>query len=90
MHILQTTSFRKTVKKLHKNQKADLDKTVKKIVNTPDIGENKVGDLAGVKVYKFKMDQQLTLLAYTYDKDVITLTLLAFSSHENLYKDLKQ
>tara|TARA_B100001971_G_C18138576_1_gene509049 strand:+ start:167 stop:439 length:273 start_codon:yes stop_codon:yes gene_type:complete len=90
MHILQTTSFRKTVKKLHKNQKADLDKTVKKIVNTPDIGENKVGDLAGVKVYKFKMDQQLTLLAYTYDKDVITLTLLAFASHESLYKDLKQ
>ena len=90
MHILQTTSFKKTVKKLHKNQKTDLDKAVKKVIDDPNIGESKVGDLAGVKVYKFKMNKQLTLLAYTYEEDVITLTLLALGSHENFYRDLKQ
>ena len=90
MEILQTTSFRRAVKKLHKNQKADLDEAVKVIMDSPDIGEDKVGDLAGVSVYKFKMIKQLTLLAYRYEEEKIVLTLLALGSHENFYRDLKR
>lgn len=89
MNILQTTSFKKTVKKLYKNQKTDLDKAIKEIIDNPDVGENKVGDLVGVKVHKFKMNKQLTLLAYTFHDDTITLTLLALGTHENFYRDLK-
>ncbi|MBU0801066.1 MAG: type II toxin-antitoxin system RelE/ParE family toxin, partial [Alphaproteobacteria bacterium] len=54
------------------------------------IGEAKVGDLAGVSVYKFKMTGQLTLLAYSYAGETITLTLLAVGPHENFYRDLKK
>tara|TARA_B100000497_G_scaffold109769_1_gene128725 strand:- start:288 stop:473 length:186 start_codon:yes stop_codon:yes gene_type:complete len=56
----------------------------------PLIVESKAGDLTGVRVYKFKMVNQLSFLAYSYENEVLTLTLLAFISHENFYRDLKQ
>ncbi len=90
MNVVQTSTFRKIVKKLHPNQKKEVDKAVKAIINNPDLGEQKVGDLSGVYVYKFKMVKQLTLLAYTYDDYTVTLTLLALGSHENFYRDLKK
>ena len=90
MHILQTSSFRKAVKKLHKNQKKDLDAAVQNIIANPEIGEAKVGDLAGISVYKFSMVKQQTLLAYQYEDQTITLTLLTLGTHENFYRDLKK
>lgn len=90
MEVLQTTTFRKAVKKLHKNQKMDLDDAVKEIIATPDIGEAKVGDLAGISVYKFKMVKQLTLLAYKYEDETVILTLLALGTHEYFYRDLNR
>ncbi len=90
MNVLQTSTFRKIVKKLHPNQKKEVDEAVKVIIDNPNVGEQKVGDLSGVYVYKFKMVKQLTLLAYTYDDYTITLTLLTLGSHENFYRDLKK
>lgn len=88
MNILQTPTFAKQVKKLHKNQKVSLDQTVKKIVVTPFIGEMKKGNLSNVFVYKFKMVNQLTLLAYEFDNGKLSLLLLAIGTHENFYRDL--
>ena len=90
MQILQTNSFRKAVKKLHKNQKKHLDKAIQKITNDPTLGEAKTGDLASVRVYRFKILNQLTLLAYTYDNNKMILILLTFGTHENFYRDLKK
>lgn len=90
MEILQTPTFARTVKKLHGNQKKDLDNAVKEIIANPVIGDKKAGDLAGVSVYKFKMVKQLTLLAYTYNDDAVTLTLLTLGSHENFYRNLEK
>ena len=90
MKIVQTPLFKKTVKKLHPNQKKDLDNALKTLMNNPSLGLQKVGDLAGVFVYKFKMIKQLILLAYTYNDKSATLTLLALGSHENFYRDLKK
>ena len=64
-----------------------MDDAVLDIVGDPSIGEEKVGDLAGVRVYKFKINKQLILLSYTYDE--IEINLLTFGSHENFYRDLK-
>ncbi|MEM0941569.1 MAG: type II toxin-antitoxin system RelE/ParE family toxin [Bacteroidota bacterium] len=89
MNIIQTRSFIRVVKKLHKNQKADLDDAIKAIIDDPYIGQEKKGDLSDIRVYKFKMVKQLTLLAYNYKEQTITLTLLALGSHENFYRDLK-
>lgn len=88
MKILQTAVFYKTIKKLKKNQKKILDEAIRAIADKPLIGERKVGDLKGVYVYKFSMMKQQSLLAYTYKKG--TLTLLAFGSHENFYRNLKK
>jgi len=90
MKILQTPIFGKQIKKLHKNQKNELDEAVAFISKKPLIGELKKGDLNGVRVYKFKMVNQLTLLAYQFDEDEFQLILLAFGSHENFYRDLKK
>ena len=49
----------------------------------------KKGDLYGVKVYKFNMINQLTLLTYNYDTHSNVITLLALGTHEGFYKDLK-
>lgn len=94
MNVIQTSLFNKTVKKLHPNQKKDLDNAIKAIINNPSlgkqIGKQKIGDLAGVFIYKFKIIKQLMLLDYTYNDQTRTLTLLALGTHENFYRDLKK
>ncbi|MFA4846534.1 MAG: type II toxin-antitoxin system RelE/ParE family toxin, partial [Patescibacteria group bacterium] len=75
---------------LHKNQKIDLDAAVVEVMTAPFIGTRKSGDLSGLSVHKFKMVNQLTLLAYDYDEESDTLTLLALGSHENFSRDLKR
>lgn len=89
MQILQTPTFRKAVKKLYANQKNDLDKAIQALINDPFLGEQKKGDLAFLRVHKFKMANQLTLLGYRYDDGAILLTLMALGSHENFYRDVK-
>jgi addiction module RelE/StbE family toxin len=89
MRILTTPTFDRVAKKLHRKQKADLDTAVAKISDDPEIGEDKVGDLAGVRVFKFRISKQEYLLSYrVVDEDCIKL--LALGSHENYYRDLKR
>ncbi len=89
MKIIQTKSFSKTVKKLHNNQKYELDKIIHYLMDNPEAGELKKGDLSGDYVYKFQMINQLALLAYCYDNGELVLTLLSLGTHENFYRDLK-
>lgn len=89
MKVIQTNEFARAVKKLPTQQKSELDVAVKAIMVDPLLGEAKVADLAGVRVYKFKMNKQLTLLGYEYDGETVTLYLLKLGSHENFYRDLK-
>ena len=86
--IIQSPIFTKQKKRLHQNQIKDLDEAVKSIFNNPTIGGMKVGDLQGIRVYKFNSKKQQILLAY----EVIdsTLYLYSFGSHENFYRDLKK
>lgn len=90
MNILQTNTFRNTAKKLHKKEKKVVDEAVRFIMKNPRIGERKKGVLARVHVYKFSMNQQQTLLAYSFDSKTKTITLLALGSHENFYRDLER
>ena len=76
------------MKRLHPNQKQDVDGAVRAVFADPALGEQKLGDLAWVRVYKFRMVGQLTLLAYEM-KDAETIILHAVGSHENFYRDLK-
>ena len=86
--VLQSAAFARAYKKLHNNQKLDVDHAVEVIITMPEMGEPKRGDLAGVHVYKFKSSNQLMLLAYEFDPSSRTLLLLG--SHENFYRELKR
>ncbi|WP_299263689.1 type II toxin-antitoxin system RelE/ParE family toxin [uncultured Psychrosphaera sp.] len=88
--VLQTPSFKRAVKKLHNNQKLELDKAIKKVIADPLLGEPKKGDLSFMRVYKFKMVKQLTLLGYSYEDGAIILELIALGTHENFYRDIKK
>ena len=89
MRILVTPTFERAVKRLQQPRKALLDEAVGAIATRPEIGEMKVGDLAGVRVYKFRMGNLLCLLAYRV-LDEGTLKLLMIGPHENFYRDLKR
>jgi mRNA-degrading endonuclease RelE of RelBE toxin-antitoxin system len=89
-NVLQTPTFKKAVKKLKPNQKKALDDAVRALMDKPTLGEQKKGDLAFLRVHKFKMNKQLTLLGYSFEEGTLTLELMALGPHENFYRDLKR
>lgn len=67
----------------------DLDEAIRAIAGDPGVGEANVGDLAGIQVHKFRISNQLFLVAYRIlDRD--TIKLLMVGPHENYYRDLKR
>jgi mRNA-degrading endonuclease YafQ of YafQ-DinJ toxin-antitoxin module len=87
--VIESRRFRHAVKRLHANQKQELDEAIRAVVKDVLIGKEKTGDLAGVRVHKFHMLNQLTLVAYGFDAQNDTLNLIDLGSHENFYRDLK-
>ena len=87
LKLRQTPAFGRTVKKFKKKEKESLDKEIKAILENPEIGDLKKGNLAGIRVHKFKVNKQLTLLSYSTSED--TILLITIGSHENFYRDLK-
>ena len=90
MKTVLTQHFKRAAKKLHRNQISFLEQAITKIQAHPFSGELKVGDLAGIRVYKIRILNQLILLAYLYNEKIDELTLLSFASHENFYDNLKK
>lgn len=88
VQILQSSLFSRAYKKLHKKQKAEVDEVIELIKRDPYGGELKKGDLSGVYVYKFKLSNHLTLIAYEFDPK--TRMLLLLGSYENFYQKLKR
>ena len=88
MNVRQSPYFRRAYKKLHPNQVKPIDEAVRHIMADPECGEEKRGDLAGVRVYKFRVRDRQFLLAYEFDAE--NLSLLALGVHENFYRDLKK
>ena len=88
VEVTQTSAFARTYKKLHLQQKKDVDTAIEVIVSNPLVGDAKRVDLSGVYVYKFKSQTQLLLLAYGFDPQ--TRHLLVLGTHENFYRDLKR
>jgi len=79
-NVLQTPTFKKAVKKLKPNQKRELDIAIKTLMAKPTLGEQKKGNLAFLRVYKFKMNKQLTLLGYRFNNGTLTLELMALGA----------
>jgi mRNA interferase RelE/StbE len=88
MTVLQSPYFKRAYKKLHPNQVKPVNDAIRHILSDPACGEEKKGNLAGVRVFKFKVLDRQFLLAYEHDKE--TLHLLALGVHENFYRDIKK
>jgi mRNA interferase RelE/StbE len=86
--IFQSPVFSKQKKKLNGRQIKELDAAVRLIFSNPAVGEMKSGDLQGVRVYKYRSENQQMLLAYEVNGS--TLFLYALGSHQNFYRDLKK
>ncbi len=93
LRVLNTPTFNKVVKKLFARDKITVDAAIKKIANDPSLGEEKKGDLAGIFVFKFKMNKQEVLLSYALlpsKESPVEIVLLSLGSHENFYDVLKR
>lgn len=87
--VQQTRRFARQYKKLHDNVAVDVDSAVIEVANNPEVGEKKKGDLAKLRVHKFRSQGQLYLLGYTLDQEIELVYLEAIGPHENFYRDLK-
>jgi mRNA-degrading endonuclease RelE of RelBE toxin-antitoxin system len=88
MLILQKTPFKNTIKKLPRTLQQNILDAVEDILADPAVGELKAGDLEGFRVYKFKANRRVFLLAYTIEGD--SVVLFQVGPHENFYRDLKR
>jgi mRNA interferase RelE/StbE len=80
LQVLETPTFGKIIKKLHANAKSVVDQAIKQIAADPTIGEDKKGDLAGIFVYKFKINKQEVLLSYRLQPDKFSPQVLVLLS----------
>lgn len=90
MKVIQARSFARAVKKMHPNQKRALNDAICAIMTNPEIGDIKKGDLAGLRVYKYKVLSQQYLLGYRFEADQSVVILVAIGPHENFYQNVKR
>ncbi|HEU4844515.1 MAG TPA: type II toxin-antitoxin system RelE/ParE family toxin [Burkholderiaceae bacterium] len=88
--VLQTRRFARQYKKLQDNTAAAVDAAVATVQADPFVGQAKKGDLAALRVHKFRSGDQLYLLGYTVDEGVRLIYLEAVGPHENFYRDVKR
>jgi mRNA-degrading endonuclease RelE of RelBE toxin-antitoxin system len=88
--VVQTRRFSRAYKKLHNNLVEGVNAAVDTVATDPNAGVRKKGDLASLRVYKFRILKQLYLLGYTVDDEVQLIYLEAVGPHENFYRDLKR
>ena len=95
MRTTYKRAFAQFVKKASKPLQLAIETRVAEVCNNPRIGEQKLSDLQGVFVYKFRFNAQEYLMAYQFDHfaDEIKITWIEFCqirSHENFYMQLKK
>ncbi|MGM0412515.1 MAG: type II toxin-antitoxin system RelE/ParE family toxin [Pseudomonadota bacterium] len=87
--VQQTPTFRKAFKRLSEGHKERVDEEIGRIIDDPELGTRKRGDLSHLWVHKFKLDGQEVLLGYAWDEGRLILTLMNIAPHENFYKAAK-
>jgi mRNA-degrading endonuclease RelE of RelBE toxin-antitoxin system len=100
MKSIYKSPFSRFVKKAHKPLQLAIEDAVDEVCDNPEIGEAKVGDLAGIWVCKFKFNRQEYLIAYRpptlearrqgVEVELLIIDFYQVGSHENFYDDLKR
>ena len=87
--------FVQFVKKAHKPLQLAIEDAVEDVCADPPLGKLKSGDLARIRVYKFKFNRQEYLIAYEKIDDVasgvcLSIIFYQIGGHEKFYEDLKR
>jgi mRNA-degrading endonuclease RelE of RelBE toxin-antitoxin system len=90
IEIRQTRVFEKAFDRLSESHKDLVDLEIGKIEKSPEIGQQKKGDLSHLWVHKFKVDGRETLLGYSWQAHELVIYLLNLGPHENFYRDAKK
>lgn len=87
--VYESRRFEKALSKLHDSQLKIVEDEIDKIIDDPELGELKKGDLSHLRIHKFMMDNQQVLLGYSWVDDKIEIYLLQLGPHENFYQKMK-
>ncbi|MBP2846514.1 type II toxin-antitoxin system RelE/ParE family toxin [Dickeya oryzae] len=90
IEVYQTNRFEKALDKLPQQFRSAVEDEIDAIVENPELGELKKGDLSYLRVHKFKLNNQLTLLGYSWNQSQLIIHLLSLGSHENFYQQQKK
>ncbi|CRL61882.1 type II toxin-antitoxin system RelE/ParE family toxin [Proteus penneri] len=88
--VYQSARFEKTMKKLPESDVKIIEDEIDQIIDNPLIGEQKKGDLAYLRVHKFRLNELTVLLGYSWVAKKVELYLLHIGSHENFYDAQKK
>ena len=95
MRTTYKKAFAQFVKKAPKPLQLAIEIRVAEVCDNPRIGQQKLGDLQGVFVYKFRFNAQEYLMAYQFDHfagaiEISWIKFCQIGSHENFYTQLKK
>lgn len=86
----QTPRFSRLYKKLGKRQLVALHEAMDQVIKNPSSGQQKVGDLSDLFVFKYKLGSEEWLVGYTFNTSKKEITWHAIGQHENFYRDAKR
>ena len=86
---LQGRRFARAYKKMRGAELTALHEAMDLVIGDPKLGNQKIGDLKGIYVYKFRSGQSQFLLAYSVNQRRKVLTWEALGPHENFYREFK-
>lgn len=90
IEVYQSSRFEKAYKRLTKGEQESVDGEIERIIENPEPGERKKGDLSYLWVHKFYMGKQQYLLGYSWLEQKLEIYLLSLGSHENYYDEQKR
>ncbi len=80
--------FRKFVKKQTRPFQLVIEDEVENIIQNPELGDLKKGDLSNFRIHRFFYGKQTFLISYRqWESEIVFYTL---GSHENFYRGLKR
>lgn len=95
MKIYYKRPFAQFVKKSRKPLQLAIEDKVILVCKNPGLGEQKIGDLHGLYIYKFRFNNQEYLMAYKFgpnenNLEILWIDFYKIGSHENFYTELKK
>ncbi|QIG07170.1 type II toxin-antitoxin system RelE/ParE family toxin [Proteus sp. ZN5] len=88
--VYQSARFEKAMKKLPESDAKIIEDEIDQIIDNSLIGEQKKGDLAYLRVHKFRLNELTVLLGYSWIANKVELYLLHIGSHGNFYDAQKK